>query len=236
MPRSSAQRTRRAIAGTASSASGTGSLPAAWTKSTWVSTSQRSTPLTPEAPQSCRPSPPGTRRRDRRQRRHRADNHPQGHPRCPDDTVSAKASPVCADFAPSSCRTRGGGRDPAPAHRTRLGRGSPDELEPLVRPEAPADLAGRAPVRHHDVAGEIVLPTDQRRPDAVRVDRHAAPLELLDLRHREAAGGDDPDPLEAVGVERAPHLAYESLVHASGIEVAELVPQRPVDELARRVE
>src|SRR6185503_3560138 len=220
MPRSSAQRTRRAIAGTASSAFGTGSLPAAWTKSTWVSTSQRSTPLTPETPQGCRPSQPGSRdRRDRRQRRHRPDNHPQGHPRCPDDTVSAKASRVCADLAPSSYRTRRGrNRDPAPAHRTRLGRGSPDELEPLVRPEAPADLAGRAPVRHHDVAGEIVLPTDQRRPDAVRVDRHAAPLELLDLRHCEAAGGDDPDPLEAVGVERAPHLADESLVYASGIE------------------
>ena len=48
---------------------------------------------------------------------------------------------------------------------------SGDELEPRVGPVAAADLGRRAPVGHHDVAGEVVLPADQRRADPVRVDR-----------------------------------------------------------------
>jgi hypothetical protein len=63
-----------------------------------------------------------------------------------------------------------------------------------------------------------------------------SPLELLDLRDGEPAGGDDPHPLEPVLVERVTHLADETLVHAPRVEVAELVPERPVDELAGRVE
>src|SRR5689334_6482877 len=43
-------------------------------------------------------------------------------------------------------------------------------------------------------------------------------------------------PPEAVPVERVAHLPDEPLVHAGGLEVAQLVEQRPVDERLRRVE
>src|SRR5437762_5857635 len=70
---------------------------------------------------------------------------------------------------------------------------SRNEFEARIRPVPAADLRARAPVAHHDVGGEVVRATDQRRADAVRVDRDSTLLELADLLAREAARGDDPD-------------------------------------------
>jgi hypothetical protein len=50
------------------------------------------------------------------------------------------------------------------------------------------------------------------------------------------AGDDDLDPLEAVPVERLSHLPDQSVVHPARVEVAQLVPQRLVDEGAGRIE
>src|SRR5262249_58512495 len=87
-----------------------------------------------------------------------------------------------------------------------------DEREAFVRTEPAADLCSRPTVREHDVAREVVLAADQRRADAVGVHRHARLLKRADPVDREAAGGDDPDPLEAVAVERLSYLAHEALV------------------------
>ena len=92
------------------------------------------------------------------------------------------------------------------------------------------------PVGDDEVGGEVVLAPDQRRADAVRVDRNAAALELLDLRDRESTRRDDPHLLVPGAVERGAHLADEALVDASRVEVAHLLPERAVDELAGRVE
>src|SRR2546428_686326 len=70
---------------------------------------------------------------------------------------------------------------------------------------------------------------DERRADAVRVDRDALVLELGDLRLVEAAGRDDPHARVARGVERVAHLPDEALVHAGRLEVAQLVEERAVD-------
>ena len=51
-----------------------------------------------------------------------------------------------------------------------------------------------------------------------------------DLVDREPAGHDDLHVLEAVVVERVAHLAHEPLVDAGRLEVAELLPERAVDE------
>src|SRR5205823_2265812 len=77
---------------------------------------------------------------------------------------------------------------------------------------------------------------DQRRADAVGVDRDATALERADPLGVEAAGRDDLDALEAVAIERLAHLADKPLVDAAWVEVAHLVPERAVDELARGVE
>src|SRR6185503_5251892 len=151
-PSAAAQRTSRSIAGIAASASGTGSLPSALTKSTWVATSQRSGPLT----------------------------------------------------------------------------ASSYELEAPARAESAPDLAGGPAVGEDDVRGEVVLAADQRGADTVGVDRDPAPRESLDLLHREAARRDDPNALEAVLVERVADLPDQTLVDAARVEVAELVPERPV--------
>src|SRR4051812_11684202 len=82
----------------------------------------------------------------------------------------------------------------------RLGRPS-NRLQPGVRPQLAADLAGGPTVGHHDIGGEVVRAADQRRADAVRVDRHAGGLELADAVGGEAAGADDADVAEPVGVE-----------------------------------
>src|SRR6185312_2669009 len=111
-----------------------------------------------------------------------------------------------------------------------------DELEPRVFAVVPAHLRRRTAVGHHDVGREVVLAADQRRTDAVGVDRHSPLLEGPDPLGREAAGDDDLDVLEAVAVERLAYLAHELLVHAARVEVAYLVPERAVDELLGRVE
>src|SRR5205814_1105408 len=81
-----------------------------------------------------------------------------------------------------------------------------------------------------DVAGEVVRTADQRRTDAVGVDRHPVFLELMDLLEREAARDDDADAVEAVVVQRAAHLPHEPRVDAGRAEVAHLTPERTVDE------
>src|SRR5215218_2689628 len=118
----------------------------------------------------------------------------------------------------------------------RIGRPSANALEPRVRPEPAADLGGNPSVGHDHVGREVVLATNERRTDAVRVYRHAALLERTDALRGEATRGNDPHLLEAVMVERLTHLANEPLVDAARVEVPHLVPERAVDELARGVE
>src|SRR5437870_6356188 len=104
------------------------------------------------------------------------------------------------------------------------------ELEARVRPKPAADLRRRTAVRHDDVRGEVVRASNQRRADAVGVYGDVALLERVDLLGRESAGGNDPHALEAVAVERLAHLEDEPLVDAARIEVAHLVPERPIDQ------
>src|SRR6185369_7183473 len=96
----------------------------------------------------------------------------------------------------------------SPPRRTRL----LDPLEPRVRAVAAADLRGGLAVGQDDVAGEVVRAADQRRADAVGVNRDALLLERADLVDVEAAGDDDPDLPEALAVERLAHLPDEPLV------------------------
>ena len=89
----------------------------------------------------------------------------------------------------------------------------------------------------HDVRREVVLAADQRRADPVRVDRHRSRRSNAWIFSTvKPPGRDDLHALEAVLVERQPHLADEPLVDASRVEVAHLLPERAVDEQARRVE
>src|SRR5438105_11682354 len=85
---------------------------------------------------------------------------------------------------------------------------SRNELEPRVRTIAPSRLRGGTPVREDDVTREVIGAANQRRADAVRVDRNAAPLELPDLLDVEATRRDDLDALETIAVERVPHPAH----------------------------
>src|SRR5262249_60701389 len=86
------------------------------------------------------------------------------------------------------------------------------------------------------VGGEMVRAADQRGADAVGVDGDAALLELADLLDREPARDDDLDPLEAVAVERVADLPHQALVDPRRLEVAELIPERTVDERLRGVQ
>ena len=84
-----------------------------------------------------------------------------------------------------------------------------------TRPSRAADSAGSVrptfahglPSSMHDVGREVVVAAQQRRADAVGVDRHAEALEVADLLGREAARADDLHALVAGGVERLAHLA-----------------------------
>ena len=58
-----------------------------------------------------------------------------------------------------------------------------------------------------DVGGEVVVAADERRADAVGVDRDVLRLELADALDVEAAEDDDLHALEAVLVESVAHLA-----------------------------
>src|ERR1035437_3417876 len=62
-----------------------------------------------------------------------------------------------------------------------------DELEPRVLAMAAPELRRRPPVGHPDAARKIFRAANERRADAVRVDRHASLLELGDLRNGEPA-------------------------------------------------
>src|SRR5262249_62310448 len=81
-----------------------------------------------------------------------------------------------------------------------------DGLEARIRSKSASDLGARPPVEHHDVCREVVGAPDQRRPDAVGVDRDAVTLEGADLREIEATGDDDVHEGEVRRVERLPHL------------------------------
>src|SRR5437867_4133188 len=111
-----------------------------------------------------------------------------------------------------------------------------DDLEPRIRPLRAPDLRHRPALDANDVGGEVVRTAQQRRADAVHVRRNARTLEGADLVDGKAPRDDDSDGLETLGVERGPHLADEPLVHAAGIELTHLVPERAVDEKIRRVE
>src|SRR5262249_11037130 len=150
---------------------------------------------------------------------------------------TASIAPGTASFpsgwTKSTCVSTSHSTRPATAAAYRC---SGDELEARVRAEPPPDLRRRPAVRHHDVRGEVVRAADGARADAVRVDRHAFLLELADLLDREPTGDDDAHRPEARAVERVPHLVDEPRVHAGRLEVAELRPQRAVDEGLGRVE
>src|SRR4051794_40521676 len=103
-------------------------------------------------------------------------------------------------------------------------------LQPATFAEAATDLGRGEPVGEHDVAGEVVLAADERRADAVGVDGDAPLLEGADLLRVETARGDDLDALEAVLVKSVAHLPHEALVDARRLEVAHLLPERPIDK------
>src|SRR4051794_6054577 len=103
---------------------------------------------------------------------------------------------------------------------------SGNRLEAWVGGGLAADLRVRLAVDEDDVGGEVVRPADQRRADAVRVDRHALRLELADALRVESSRGDDLDLLVAGVVERPADLADEHLVDAGRGVVAHLLPER----------
>src|SRR5437764_8164407 len=111
-----------------------------------------------------------------------------------------------------------------------------DELQARIRPIAAPRLRRGPAVGEDDIGREIVGAADQRRADPVGVDTNAAGLELANLLDGEPARHDDLDVLEPVVVERVADLAHQALVDAGRLEVAELVPERAVDERLRRVE
>ena len=89
--------------------------------------------------------------------------------------------------------------------------GTEPRITQLSRAGDSASMTGRplrtgSAVDEHDVGGEVVVAPDQRRADAVGVDRHARGLELADPLGVEAAAGDDPHVGEAGGVERRADL------------------------------
>src|SRR5215218_3095231 len=134
-------------------------------------------------------------------------------------------------------------RAPDAAPRTRRPRRrrpsmsrSGDALEARVRPRPPPDLRRGLPIGDDDVGREVVRAADQRRADAVRVDRDVIGFELGDLLRREPAGRDDPYLLEPVAVERLAHVRDEPSVDTRRLEVPHLPPERAVDKRLRRVE
>src|SRR5438105_6895926 len=110
-----------------------------------------------------------------------------------------RASTCTSSRTPGYCASlrerpaaRTGRPDPATARALRdEPQGSRHRLEPRVLAVAAPDLRRRLPVGDHDVAGEVVGAADERRADAIGVDRHALVLELADLRLGEATAGDD---------------------------------------------
>ena len=85
--------------------------------------------------------------------------------------------------------------------------------------------------------GEVVRAADQRRADAVGVDRHAVALELADLLDGEAAGDDDACTRSKPASSSASRTFRTSRgLTPVGREVAQLLPERAVDERLRRVE
>src|ERR687888_2571277 len=85
-----------------------------------------------------------------------------------------------------------------------IGRGVENlkhSLQALVGTKAPADLRRGQAVGQDDVSGVVVFAADERRADAVRVDRDTTLLEGADLLGVEAAGCDDLHALEPVLVQ-----------------------------------
>ena len=67
------------------------------------------------------------------------------------------------------------------------------QVQPRVRVEPAADLRARLAVDDHDIGRVVVRASDQRRADAVGVNRHAVALERADPLGVEASGHDDAD-------------------------------------------
>src|SRR6266545_8038310 len=136
--------------------------------------------------------------------------------------------------APRAVASRGA------AARTRASSGAVgaevDRLQPLRRAVVPADLGARAALAQDHVGGVVAGALEQGGADRVGVDRHAGALEGGDALGVEAAGADHPDVVEALGVEGAADVADELGVDAPRVEVAELVPERAVDQGAGGVE
>src|SRR5258706_5957635 len=106
-----------------------------------------------------------------------------------------------------------------------------DPFEAGIWPVGASDFRDRLAVDQDDVGGEVVLPTQERRADAVGVDRHLASLELADPLRGEAARDDDLDALVTRVVKRLAYLANQHVVHAGRREVAHLVPEGAVHQL-----
>src|SRR4051812_46388575 len=66
-----------------------------------------------------------------------------------------------------------------------------DRLQPRIGPQLAADLCARLTLEADDVGREVEGAAQERRADAVGVDRRPGLLEALDLLGGEAAGDDD---------------------------------------------
>src|SRR4051812_39580158 len=113
-----------------------------------------------------------------------------------------------------------------------------DRLQPRVRSQLAADLGSGFPLEADDVGGEVEGAAQQRRADAVGVDRGADLLEAFDLLGGEAAGDDDLHLLVAGVVEGVADLAHEldaDPAQALLAALARLLLERAVDEALRGV-
>src|SRR3954451_9419043 len=114
-----------------------------------------------------------------------------------------------------------------------------DRLQPRIGPQLAADLGGWHALEADDVGGEVEGAAQQRRADAVGVDRSAGLLEALDLLGGEAAGDDDLHLLVAGGVQRLADLAHEldaDPAQALLAALARLPLERAVDQALGGVE
>ncbi len=95
-----------------------------------------------------------------------------------------------------------------------------DRREPLIRPSFSSNLRHCPTVDLHDVGREVVCTTEQRRANAVGVDRQSLTLEARDALSVEAARDDDLHLLEAGAVRPLADLAYKRRADALKIAPA----------------
>src|ERR1700722_16624399 len=98
---------------------------------------------------------------------------------------------IAVSIAPGGWRRPAGGSGELTEAPASGRASSPNLLETGIGRVAAPDLRARPAVQQHDVGGEVVLPADQRRPDAIGVHRDAGGLELPDPLGVEAARGAD---------------------------------------------